>query len=63
MNNHEENDMKVKITMTGPGGELDSVTLESINDETDPRISETVADMGASATWAVGDTLTIAEVE
>jgi hypothetical protein len=53
--------MNVKITMTGPGGELDSVTLENITDETDSRISEAVADMAAGTTWAVGDTLTITE--
>ncbi len=55
--------MKIKITMTGPGGELDSVTLEGIKDETDPRIGEVVSDMANGTTWAVGDTLTITEVE
>ena len=54
--------MNVKITMMGPGGELDSVVLENINDETDDRISESVRDMTHSSIWAVGDTLTITEI-
>lgn len=53
--------MNVKITMTGPGGELDSIVLENIDGETDDRISAAVADMASSVTWAVGDTLTITE--
>ena len=54
--------MNVKITMTGPGGELDSIILENIDGETDDRISEHVRDMADTTTWAVGDTLTITEV-
>lgn len=53
--------MNVKITMTGPGGELDSVVLENITDETDPRIGDAVIVMARGTTWAVGDTLTITE--
>lgn len=55
--------MKVKIVLTGPGGELDSVVLENIKDETDVRISDAVADLSIASTWAVGDTLSIIEVE
>ena len=55
--------MDVKITMTGPGGELDSIVLENIDDECDERIGAVVADMAANTVWAVGDTLTITEVE
>ena len=56
--------MKVKITMTGSGGvELDSVVLENINNQTDERISEHVRDMADTETWAIGDTLTITEIE
>lgn len=55
--------MKVKIVMTGPGGELDSVVLENISDETDDRITEHVRDMADTTTWAIGDTLSIIEVD
>ena len=55
--------MNVKITMAGPGGELDSTTLENIDDETDDRISAAVAVIANSAVWAVGDTLTISSTD
>lgn len=55
--------MNVEIKMMGPGGELDSVVLHDIEDETDDRISEAVADMAATSTWSVGDTLTIREID
>ena len=55
--------MKVKITLLGPGGELDSIVLDDIDGETDDRISEHVAYMASSDTLAVGDTITITEVE
>lgn len=53
--------MKVIIEMHGPGGLLDSVTID-VDDETDDRISEHVRDLADTTTWAVGDTLTIKEV-
>ncbi len=55
--------MKVKITLTGPGGELDSVLLNNLDGETDDRISEAVAKLATSDTLAVGDTITITEIE
>lgn len=55
--------MNVKIILSGPGGELDSVVLENINDETDDRISKAVVNMCDALTWAVGDILSIVEVD
>lgn len=57
--------MNVKITMMGPDGKLDSFVLNhiDIDSETDDRLSEAVAVFAASVTWAVGDTLTITELE
>jgi len=55
--------MNVKITLAGPGGELDSKTLENIDFETDDRISDAVETMVAHITWAVGDTLTISSTD
>ncbi len=55
--------MNVKITMMGPGGELDSTTLEGIVDETDDRISEAVVALTMDVVWAVGDTLTISSTD
>lgn len=55
--------MRVKIVMSGPGGELDSIILGGIEGETDDRISEHVRDMADTTTWAVGDTLTITEID
>ena len=56
--------MKVKITLTGPGGELDSIVLDNVKDETDPRIGEGVLDMvPPGCSWAIGDTLTIREIQ
>ena len=55
--------MNVKITLSGPGGELDSVVLQNINDETDDRISAAVVSMSNALTWAVGDVLSIVEID
>lgn len=53
--------MKVRIKLDGPGGELNSVVIE-VDGETDDKISEAVIDI-ANETLAVGDTITITEVE
>jgi len=53
--------MLVKITLTGPGGELDSVNI-LVQHETDDEISQAVAKMATSDTLAVGDTITIQEI-
>ena len=54
--------MNVKVTLTGPGGELNSVVLNNLDGETDDRISEAVVKIAAD-TLAVGDTITITEIE
>lgn len=53
--------MKVRIQLDGPGGELNAIVLE-VDDETDDRISGAVIDI-AKETLAVGDTITITEIE
>ena len=56
--------MKVKITMSGSGGELDSKTVENISDHNaDELISEAVEELVGSVIWSVGDTLTITEID
>ena len=55
--------MNVKIILSGPGGELDSVVLKNVNGETDDRISLAVVSMSRSLTWAVGDILSIVEID
>jgi len=54
--------MKVKIILTGPGGELATVTLHDLTGEDDPAISEAVATIAANGVQA-GDTITITEIE
>lgn len=53
--------MNIKITLSGPGGELDSIVLKNIEDETDVRITEAVCDMACASVWSVGDKLSIEE--
>ena len=54
--------MEVKIVLTGPGGELERIILKDINGECDARISKTVSGLAGNM-LAVGDTITITEVE
>ena len=53
--------MKVKITLTGPGGELDSKVID-VCDELDPAINEAVKAL-ANNQLCPGDTITIVETD
>lgn len=54
--------MKVRLQITTDYAILETVVI-TVADETDARISQVIADLAISETWAVGDTLTITEVE
>lgn len=54
--------MTVKITLTGPGGELETIILDNIADEFDPKINTAVRDLASHTTWCPGDTLKIQEI-
>lgn len=54
--------MKVRLQITALGGILETVVIDA-EGETGPEISQAVADLAISETWATGDTLTITEVQ
>ena len=53
--------MKAKIVLSNSGGELSSVVID-VNDETDPNISEAVADIATNGIQ-IGDTITVTETQ
>ena len=54
--------MKVAITLTSNGSQLNYVPID-VKDELDDDISKAVADLAVSSVLAVGDTITITEIE
>ena len=54
--------MKVAITLTSNGSQLNSVAID-VKDELDDAISKAVSDLAVSSVLAVGDTITITEIE
>ena len=53
--------MKAKIVLSNSGGELSSVVID-VNDETDPNISQAVADIATNGIQ-IGDTITVTETQ
>ena len=54
--------MKVAITLTSNGSQLNSVAID-VKDELDDAISKAVSDLAVSSVLAVGDTITITDIE
>jgi hypothetical protein len=53
--------VKIKVTLTGAGGELDSQIIENRNAVEADDMSEDIIDLIGSWTLSVGDTITIRE--
>ncbi len=55
-------EMRIKITVNGMGGELDSVTVDARDEDDDTTISEAVRNLAADQLWHAGDSLTVEAV-
>jgi hypothetical protein len=54
---------KIKITLRGAGGELDSRVVEGDDPFVDCQVNKAIEDLSLDTLFSVGDTITIEEIE